>query len=119
MKSAFCFGALGYPLLELLYRGRSHYSMMIAGGMSSLLIARMRHARRNFLTKSLLCGLGVTAIEYLCGRIWNRNHQVWDYRNQALNYQGQICLHFTALWCLLSAGYMAMMTLWERIKGSG
>jgi uncharacterized membrane protein len=99
---SFLIGAAGYPLLELAYRGRTHYSMAIAGGLSILLIRRMARMKCPWPVRILACGAGITGIEYLCGIIWNRRHTVWDYRNQRLNFRGQICLRFTALWCLLS-----------------
>lgn len=114
MKHMFLLGAAGYPILELIYRGRTHYSMVVAGGLSSVLIGKVRRTRLNLLTRSLLCGAGITAIEYACGLIWNRQYGVWDYRNAPLNYQGQICLPYTLLWCTLSAGMMLLMDRLER-----
>jgi len=118
MRHAFLLGALGYPALELIYRGRTHYSMAIAGGLATLLIEKVRQRRGSFLTKVLLCGAGITAVEYVCGRIWNRSFDVWDYRNQPVNLDGQICLRFTAVWCLLSAGVMALLNWRDRKWGS-
>lgn len=118
MKHGFLLGALGYPALELIYRGRTHYSMAIAGGLATLLIEKVRRRRGGILAKALLCGAGITMLEYLCGIIWNRQYDVWDYRNQPVNLHGQICLQFTAVWCLLSAGVMALMNLRDRKRGS-
>lgn len=114
MLRAFLTGAVGYPLLELAARGRTHYSMALAGGLSTALIARVSRMRVSLPGRMLLCGLGVTAIEYGCGRIWNRRWQVWDYRRQPLNVQGQICLPYTLLWCGLSGMVMGVMTLGKR-----
>lgn len=111
MLHSFLFGALGYPLLELAYRRRTHYSMSIAGGLSMLLIRRISNMRCRWPVKALLCGAGITGIEYLCGIIWNRRYTVWDYRREPLNYRGQICLRFTAMWCLLSSAVMLLLTL--------
>lgn len=114
MLRAFFIGAVGYPLLELAARGRTHYSMALAGGLSMALIARVSRMRGSMLGRMLLCGLGVTAIEYGCGRVWNRRWQVWDYRRQPMNYQGQICLPYTALWCALSGVALNIMSLSKR-----
>ena len=107
----FLFGAVGYPLLELLYRRRTHYTMAIAGGLSAWLIGRIRRLRVSFLCRCMLGGLCVTGVEYLCGRIWNRDYRIWDYRRTPLNLQGQVCLPFTLAWCGLSGALMAALDL--------
>lgn len=109
MLFSFLIGALGYPMLELAYRHRTHYSMSIAGGLSVVLIRRISGMRYNWLAKAVLCGAGITGIEYLCGIIWNRRYTVWDYRREPMNYRGQICLRFTGLWCLLSGAAMLLL----------
>lgn len=100
---AFFIGALGYPLLELCWRGRTHISMAIAGGCSAVLLHGVSQKKGSLLPKALLCGLGITGIEAVCGLVWNRRHQVWDYRNLPLNWRGQVCLPYTLMWCGLSA----------------
>ena len=112
----FFFGAVGYPLLELLYRRRTHYSMALAGGVSAWLIGRIHRIHVSFAGRCLLCGLGVTGIEYLCGRIWNRDYRIWDYRRTPMNLRGQVCLPFTLVWCGLSGALMAALDLAERRK---
>lgn len=102
MKS-FLIGAVGYPLLELAWRGRTHTSMALAGGLSTMLIHRIGKTRLSLPAKALLCGVGITGIEAGCGFIWNRRHQVWDYRHMPLNWQGQVCLPFSLVWCGLAA----------------
>ena len=109
MLGTFALGAIGYPLLELATRRRTHYSMALAGGLSTLLIHRLRRTSMRRLTQALCCGAGITAIEYACGRVWNRDYRVWDYRRVPLNWQGQICLPYTLLWCGLSAALLKAM----------
>ena len=109
MLKTFLLGAAGYPALELLWRRRTHPSMALAGGMAMLLIRRVRRLTQPLPLRALLCGAGITAIEYLIGRIWNRSHRIWDYRRQPLQLQGQICLPYSLLWCALSAGVLGVM----------
>lgn len=109
MKKLFLVGFVGYPLLEMAYRGRTHYSMALAGGLATTLIGRVSRMRGGLPAKACLCGLGITAIEGACGLIWNRRHQVWDYRRQPLNWRGQVCAGYTTLWCLLSVGMLAVL----------
>lgn len=104
----FLLGAAGYPALELIWRGRTHGSMALAGGLSMMMIHRMNGMHAGRVRKSVLCGLGITAIEAGCGLIWNRRHQVWDYSRLPMNWRGQICLPYTALWCLLSGAALRL-----------
>lgn len=113
MMGTFLFGAAAYPTLELLWRGRTHPSMALAGGASMLLIDRASRLPMSLPERALLCGAGVTAVEYACGLIWNRQHRVWDYRRMPLNLRGQICLPYSLIWCGLSAGVLAAM---DRIR---
>lgn len=109
MLKTFLFGAVGYPALELIWRGRTHASMALAGGASMLLISRVRRMQCSLPLRAGICGAGITAIEYAVGRIWNRRHRVWDYRRMPLNLHGQICLPYTLIWCGLSGAIMAVM----------
>ena len=108
MLKTFLIGAAGYPALELIWRRRTHASMALAGGAAMLLIHRVSSMKGGLLPRSLLCGAGITAIEYAVGSLWNRDHRIWDYRRQPLNLQGQICLPYSLLWCGLSAGVLAI-----------
>ena len=110
----FLIGAVGYPALEVLWRGRTHPSMALAGGLGAAMIHRVHRTALPPLGKSLLCGAGITAIEAACGLCWNRRHQVWDYRRMPLNWRGQVCLPYAALWCLLSGAYMGAENLLRR-----
>lgn len=105
MKKAFLIGAVGYPLLEILYRGRTHPSMALAGGLGCVALNQMNRCKLPFAAKALLGGCAITAIEYGIGRVFNRRYQVWDYRNMRGNLQGQICPQFFLVWLGMAAGY--------------
>lgn len=102
----FLIGAVGYPLLELAWRGRTHPSMALAGGLSAAMIHHIGQTRLSLLNKALLCGAGITGIEAACGLIWNRRYQVWDYRNTPLNWRGQVSLPYTLVWSFLAAAFL-------------
>lgn len=104
----FLIGAAGYPLLELAWRGRTHPSMALAGGLSAALMHRISRTPLSTGAQCMLCAAGVTAIEAACGLLWNRKHQVWDYRRMPFNWRGQICLPFSLLWCGLSAIWLQL-----------
>ncbi|MGN0779509.1 MAG: hypothetical protein ACI4MJ_10200 [Aristaeellaceae bacterium] len=108
MRHPFLLGAAGYPLLEIISRGRTHYSMALAGGLSCLLIHGVNRLKEPLPVRAVIGGLCVTGVEALCGLIWNRQYQVWDYRGLPLNWRGQICLPYTMLWSLLAWGLMCL-----------
>ena len=102
-------GAAGYPLLEICWRGRTHWTMALAGGASMALIRKASALPCSRWKQAMLCGAGITAVEYLIGKTWNRDYRIWDYRRTPMNVQGQICLPYTLVWCALSAAAMAVM----------
>lgn len=100
----FYLGGSAYMGLELLWRGRSHGSMFLAGGLCFLLIGQLGQVRPRLpVPLRALVGAGiVTMVELGAGLLFNRDYQVWDYRDQPLNFHGQICPLFTILWILVS-----------------
>ena len=101
----FCLGGMAYVGLELLWRGRSHYSMFLAGGASLLLIGQLNHTQpRLALPLRALTGAGIiTMVELAAGLLFNRDYAVWDYRSLPGNWLGQICPRFFLLWVVLAA----------------
>ena len=105
-KSAmFALGGGAYVGLELLWRGRSHYSMFLAGGAALLLIGQLNHVKPKLpLLFRAVAGAGIiTMVELTAGLLFNRNYSVWDYRGHWGNYMGQICPLFSLLWIGLAA----------------
>ena len=96
----FFLGGWAYVLLELLWRGRSHGSMFLAGGTCLLLIGHLDEVSPKLpLPFRILSGAGIiTMVELATGLLVNRDYHVWDYRDQPGNFLGQICPVFTLLW---------------------
>ena len=102
LQKAFLIGAVGYPLLELLFRRRTHPSMALAGGLSAAAFHRISRTGACLAVKALAGGAVVTVIEGLCGLVFNRRHRIWDYRRMPLSWRGQVCLPYTLLWCIMA-----------------
>ncbi len=102
----FLIGAVGYPLLELLWRGRTHPSMAVLGGMCFLLIffINIRFSGSSLFFRAMLCTAGITGAEFISGILLNRilALDVWDYSGQPFHILGQICPLYSVLWFLLS-----------------
>ena len=101
----FSVGGGAYVGLELLWRGRSHWTMFLLGGGCFLAIGQLGRQRpRRSLPLRAVLGSGIcTAGELVTGLVFNRGYEIWDYRALPLNYRGQICLPFTLLWIPVSA----------------
>ena len=108
-------GGTVYLSLELLYRGRSHGSMFLAGGLCFLLIGQLNRVEPKLpLPLRAVVGAAiVTAVELGAGMLVNRQYQVWDYRDQPGNFMGQICPLFSALWIPLS---LAAAVLFQKME---
>lgn len=99
-----CFGGCAYILLEIIWNGRSHWSMFILGGICFRMISLIRKFKVNLPIKCVLCGLGITVAEFFSGVILNiiLKWHIWDYSFLPFNVLGQVCLPFTLLWTLIS-----------------
>ena len=101
-------GGLIYVLIELAFRGRSHWTMFIVGGLCFWLIGLINEVipwEMSFWKQCIIGAVIVTAVEFLAGCIINLGlgWNVWDYSNIPFNILGQICLPFSMLWILISA----------------
>lgn len=113
--SAMLFGGFLYCLVEILYRGYTHISMFLLGGICFLCIGGIRRTFRDAFSaqKMLLCAGVITLFEFLCGVFVNRvlGLSVWDYSAMPMNVLGQICITYSAAWCLLAVPAMGLDAL--------
>ena len=109
----FSLGGGGYVGLELLFRGRSHGSMFLAGGSCFVILGKMGRSLRSLdlPVRGMACAGIITAVELVVGSVFNRDFRVWDYRDLPMNFMGQICLPFSLLWAPLG---LAAMELYPR-----
>lgn len=109
----FYLGGMCYAGLELLWRGFTHWSMFVLGGICFVLVGNLKrlHPKRSLTLLVTEAALLITLLELGCGLLVNRNYRVWDYRHLPMNFLGQICLPFTLLWVPLS---LAAMLIYDR-----
>lgn len=97
---------LMYVTIELLYRGHTHYSMFVVGGICGVFIGLINDNTPDMplLPQCVLGAVIITVIELLTGLFLNvyLGLNVWDYSNQPFNFMGQICPQFCIIWCVLS-----------------
>lgn len=100
-------GGLIYSIIEILYRGYTHWTMVLVGGLAFYLIGCINeYIEWNMpLYKQMIIGaITITALEFTAGIIVNLilGWNVWDYNNIPFNILGQICLPFSIVWFFLS-----------------
>ncbi len=103
----FIIGGFSYFYIEILFRGFSHFSMIICGGLAFILCGALNqftHFKLSVITQMLISSIIITLLEFITGYIVNiRLHwNVWDYSSLPYNYQGQICAAYSFVWMLLS-----------------
>jgi uncharacterized membrane protein len=103
----FIIGGISYILVEMLFRGYSHFSMFILGGLCFVLIGQLNEKytwEMSIISQMVISSLIITSLELITGLIVNvwLKLGVWDYSKQPYNFMGQICLLFSNLWVLLS-----------------
>jgi len=101
----FSLGGCVYMLLEICWRGFSHWSMGICGGICflAIYICDSKMKKVNLALKCLAGCLFITLAEFCTGYLVNivLNWNVWDYSHLKLNIMGQICVLYTLLWFAL------------------
>ena len=101
------FGGSTYCSLEVIFRGRSHWSMAALAFVLFLLIGELNEIlpwEMSLAKQGIIGACMVTVLEFITGCIVNiwLGWNVWDYSNMPLNILGQVCLPFSLLWILLS-----------------
>ena len=103
--SVFLTGGILYSLIEILWRGYTHWTMTVVGGFCFLLLYRMniRMAQKNLLIRCLSGASVITAVEFAAGVVVNIIFRldVWDYSGMNFNLLGQVCLFFSCMWFVL------------------
>ncbi len=100
-------GGFIYGAIEILFRGYTHPSMFITGGLCLVWVGGLNSFFRKRIplpVQMLLGGIIITAAEFICGLIVNvwLKMDVWDYSGIPFNIMGQVCLLFLFFWFLIS-----------------
>ena len=109
---ALCGGCV-YFLIEMAWRGHSHWTRAVLGGVCFVLIGDINEFIPWNMPLILQGAIGsgiVTVLELVSGIILNLwlGLGIWDYSNMPFNLLGQICLPFTLLWVALSIVAVAL-----------
>lgn len=103
-ESLFLLGMGGciYYGVELLFRGFSHWSMFLLGGLCFVffyLQGSVVHWQDSLLIQTVRCMIFVVSSEFITGIIVNKwlLMDVWDYSDMPFQLFGQICLPFSVI----------------------
>lgn len=100
-------GGLFYNVLEILFRGWSHWTMFILGGICFVclgLINELIPWEMPLWQQALIGTSIITVLEFLTGCVVNLwlGWGVWDYSGMPGNVLGQICPQFILMWIPVS-----------------
>ena len=100
------FSAL-YVWIEIMFRNRSDRSMLALSGVLGVTLGLLNNIiswSMGLVQQGLIGGvLIVTPMEYFVGKfLVNQDLSIWNYNNMPWNIDGQICLPFTLIWCIIS-----------------
>lgn len=103
--AVFVLGGVIYGVLEILWRGWTHWTMLLCGGVCFAMMYRISALALSGVKKCVMSAAVITTVEFVTGCVVNLKLGlgVWDYSAQGLNLMGQICPQFTLLWLGLSA----------------
>lgn len=103
----FMIGGIIYYCIEIVYRGYSHWTMAVVGGICFIVVGGLN----NYIPwemplhyQATIGALFVSAMEFVVGIPLNLmlGLHIWDYSNMPFNILGQVCLPFTVIWFFLS-----------------
>lgn len=97
-----------YYCIEILWRGYSHWTMIIIGGICGYFSSAQNRRTEwivPFWRQVLRVDLFVLACEFVFGFILNiiLGLHIWDYSALPYNIMGQVCLPYAILWLPLCA----------------
>ena len=118
--AVFVLGAGAYGAMEILFRGYTHWTMLITGGACVLTMYYMQEwiLSQPVVLGALAGAMIITTYEFFVGVLVNLklSWNVWDYSAMPGNVLGQICPEFTAIWFCVSFIFFglirAMTYLW-------
>lgn len=97
-----------YYLLEVIWRGYSHFTMFLLGGICFILIGSINENHNTselpLILQQIIGCIIITTLELVFGLVFNvwLGFDIWDYSSLRYNFMGQISLSFSILWFFLS-----------------
>ena len=106
----FIISGIIYCLIEIAYRGYTHYSMFLCAGMAGIAITFLNdwvyEFNTDFRTQCITAGLICSGIEFIIGEFFNRDYSIWDYRGlwgTIKCLDSQVNVMFVCAWIVICA----------------
>lgn len=101
----FLLGGVFYALIEVAWRGYTHWSMLVLGGTVFLTLYKLFNKLDNYslLEKCVIGAVIITMLEFITGCIVNLYFDmgVWNYSRMPFNLLGQVCILYSTMWGFL------------------
>ena len=111
----FSLGAAAYGMMEVLFRGYTHWTMVLTGGACVLTLYYLSGwlLSMPLLAAAAMGALIVTCYEFFVGMVVNLRlgWDVWDYSALPGNVLGQICPAFTGIWFAICLAFFGTVKL--------
>ncbi len=96
-----------YYTLEIIARGRSHWTMFLLGGLCFIscgIIHNISSGQLAIWQEMVWCMIVITLLELVFGIVLNGflSMNIWDYSGMPFHILGQICVPFMLLWYFIS-----------------
>ena len=104
----FLIGGQLYTWIEILWRGYTHWTMFLLGGVCFVIMGLLNEHifpwKLSLIAQSLISAAVIIFFEFIIGCVVNLwlDWHVWDYSGLPCNLLGQICLYYFLLWIPLS-----------------
>ena len=104
--SLFVIGSVVYMAMEMVWKGETHWTMGILGGICLILIGLINELFSDIplLYQGFIGSIIITFLEYFSGMLLNvkLGLNIWDYSMLPWNVDGQVCLYFSIMWIFVS-----------------
>ena len=111
----FILGGFTYAMIEILFRGHTHWTMVLTGGACILTMYMLSGwlVSVPLVVGAMTGAMIITFYELCVGLIVNvkLGWAVWDYSNMPGNILGQVCPTFTTIWFLLCLIFLSLVKL--------
>ena len=99
----FVLGGCGYQWVELAWRGTTHWTMFLAGGICLCLLQLLPTRRLPLPAAAGVGAVGASGLELIIGIVSRRvlHVVVWDYSTEWGNLAGLVCPRYSFYWFVL------------------
>lgn len=116
----FVLGGGGYLSIELAWRGSTHWTMFLAGGICLCFLQSLASRRIGLPLAAGAGAAGVSGLEAVIGLVcrYCLHIAVWDYSAEWGNLAGLICPRYCFYWFLLCGWVVAVLRVAGKVTGS-